>query len=101
MVKKQMPIIDVEQVAKLALLPLTDEEKKLFASQLASVLSYVTKLNEVDTNHVEPTAQVTGLTNVFRDDEIDTTRILSQKDALKNASATHNGFIKVKSILWT
>jgi aspartyl-tRNA(Asn)/glutamyl-tRNA(Gln) amidotransferase subunit C len=95
-----MPAIDVERVAKLAMLPLTDDEKKLFASQLSSILSYVAKLNEVDTTNVEPTAQVTGLTNVFREDEVDTTRILSQNEALKNAPASYNGFVKVKVIIW-
>ena len=98
MVKKQMPTIDVDRVAKLARLPLTDDEKKLFASQLSSVLSYVAKLNEVDTNNVEPTAQVTGLTNVFREDAVDETRILPQSEVVKNATGSYNGYIKVKVI---
>lgn len=95
-----MPVIDVERVAQLAMLPLTDDEKKLFTPQLSSILSSVTKLDEVDTTDVEATAQVTGLVNVFREDEIDATRILSQKDALKNAPESHNGFVKVKVIVW-
>ncbi len=98
MLKKQTPVIDIDRVEKLAMLRLTDEEKKLFTTQLSSVLTYVTKLNECDTTSVEPTAQVTGLTNVFREDEVDTSRMLSQKEALKNAPASYSGFVKVKII---
>ena len=48
---------------------------------------------------VEPTTQVAGLLNVYRDDTIDESRILSQEDALKNTPASHNGYFKVPAIL--
>jgi len=57
---------DVKHVAKLANLPLTDEEIKKFQEQLSSVVSYIDELQEVDTKDVEPTSQTTGLENVFR-----------------------------------
>jgi len=88
--------IDVSHIAKLANLPLTKAEEKLFSKQLSSTLSYVQQLDEVETEKVEPTAQVTGLMNVFREDVI--TPGFSQEEALKNAPAQYKGFFKVKSI---
>lgn len=89
--------IDVKHIAKLANLPITDEEEKKFETQLGETLSYIEMLQEVDTKNVKVTNQVTGLENVFREDEVKSS--LSQEDALKNASATQNGFFKVAAIL--
>lgn len=89
--------INIDHIAKLASLPLTDEEKEKFGKQLSSILDYFEKLNQVDTSKVEPTSQVTNLENVFKDDE--TKPSLSQEDALKNTNSKHNGFFKVKAIL--
>lgn len=88
---------DISHVAKLANLPLTDEEKKKFESQLEETIKYIEGLNKVDTEGIEPTSQVTGLENVLREDEIKPP--LSQEQALSNAKSTHNGFFKVKGIL--
>lgn len=89
--------INLTHVAKLANLPLTDEEKKKFEGQLSETLDYVAQLEEIDTKNVEPTSQVTGLENVFREDIVAPS--LSQEEALKNAKSTHNGFFRVKTIL--
>lgn len=59
---------DVRHIAKLARLKLSDAEVKKFTKEMDSILRYVEMLNEVNTENVEPTAQVTGLTNVFRED---------------------------------
>lgn len=88
--------IDVSHVAKLANLPLTPEEKEKFGKQLGDILSYIEKLNEVDTNGIKPTSQVTGLENVTREDTASPS--LSQDEALKNAKEKHSGFFKVKAI---
>ncbi len=61
----------VKHVAKLARLDLTDDEAARFAGQLSDVLSYMEILEEVDTDGVEPTSQVTGLTNVTRKDKVE------------------------------
>lgn len=61
----------VKHVAKLARLELTDGEARKFAGQLSDVLSYMEILDEVDTEKVKPTSQVTGLVNVLRNDEAD------------------------------
>lgn len=61
---------DVEHIAKLARLELTDDEKELFASQLSSVLSFVDQLSEVDTSGIQHGYQVDGLDNVMDADEV-------------------------------
>lgn len=88
---------DISHVAKLANLPLTDEEKKKFEKQLEETITYVESLDKVDTKGVEPTSQVTGLENVTREDVVKPS--LTQEQALSNAKQTHNGFFKVKGIL--
>lgn len=88
---------DISHIAKLANLHLTDEEKKKFESQLGETIRYIEGLNEVDTEGIEPTSQVTGLENVTREDVVRPS--LTQEEALSNAKSTHNGFFKVKGIL--
>lgn len=61
---------DVKHIAKLARLGLDESQIKKFAKQLDTIFAYVGVLNEVDTSHVEPTSQVTGLKNVTRPDEV-------------------------------
>jgi len=64
-------MIDKEQVkhiAKLARIRLNEKEVEKFKRELSSVLDYVEKLKEVDTENVEPISQVTGLENVMRED---------------------------------
>ncbi len=89
--------IDVKHIAKLAELPLKDEEIKKLEGQLESTLEYIEQLNEVDTNNIEPTSQVTGLENVMREDIA--TESLTQEQALSNSDQTFNGLFKVKGIL--
>jgi len=89
--------LDVSRVAKLASLPLTDDELKTIAAQLEETLAYIEELNEVDTKNVEPTSQVTGLENVMRKDK--TGKSLTQEEALTNTSHTHNGYVIVPGIL--
>jgi len=90
---------DVLHVAKLAKLDLADKEVTKFTPQLDKIVDYISELSEVDTKDVEPTSQTTGLTDVFRQDEINSTEVLSQDQALSGTDATHNGYFKVKAIL--
>lgn len=62
----------VLHIAKLARLTLTPEEVESMTKELSSILNYIDVLSEVDTSNVEPTAQVTGLTNALRKDEVHT-----------------------------
>lgn len=87
----------VEHIAKLARLNLTDADAKLYSQQLSDILNYVEKLQAVDTTGVEETSQVTGLTNIMRDDKIKESGI---SDELVNcAPESGNGYIKVPKIL--
>lgn len=95
--KKSSSTINITHTAKLANLPLSEEEKKKFEQQLSETLTYVESLNDIDTKNVNATSQVTGLENVLRDDVAGPS--LSQKDALKNSKSTDNGFFKVPAIL--
>lgn len=60
----------IEQIAELARLALSEKEKKIYAEQLSVVLDYIDMLNEVDTEGVAETCQVTGLEDVVRADEV-------------------------------
>lgn len=62
--------MDVKHVAKLANLPLSPDEEKKYDTQLTAILDYVDQLQQVDTAGVEPTSQVTGLTDVVREDAV-------------------------------
>jgi aspartyl-tRNA(Asn)/glutamyl-tRNA(Gln) amidotransferase subunit C len=59
---------DIKHIADLARLELTEEELLKYGEQLSRVLEWVGQLNEVDTENVEPTAQVTGVKNILRED---------------------------------
>ena len=91
-----LSIDDVKHVAKLANLTLTEEEIKKFQGQLSQILDYVNQLQEVDTSGIKETSQVTGLENVFREDEV--TKSFSQKQALSNAKNVYQGYVKVPHV---
>ncbi|OGD70199.1 hypothetical protein A3A84_00400 [Candidatus Collierbacteria bacterium RIFCSPLOWO2_01_FULL_50_23] len=90
---------DVAKVGILANLPLTEDEKKLFADQFSMTIDVVNQLNEIDTKGITPTSQVNHLENVTRPDVIDDDRVLTQEQALSGAKNTHQGFFVVKQIL--
>jgi aspartyl-tRNA(Asn)/glutamyl-tRNA(Gln) amidotransferase subunit C len=88
---------DVEQVAKLARLEITETEKEAFTQQLSGILTYVEKLNALKTAGVEPTATVLGQTNVFREDKARPS--LPVEKALANAPEQAAGFFVVPKII--
>lgn len=90
--------IDVKHVAKLANLAPSSSQIKLFEKQLQSVLDYISKLNEVDTEKIDETSQITGLENVLREDNADSSRTLSQDEALSNTKSKKNGLFKAKGV---
>lgn len=90
--------INVPHVAKLANLTLTDKEIRTFEKQLQTVLDYIEKLNELNTEKVGETSQTTNLENIFRDDKIELNNSLSQDEALSNTKSQHSGFFKVKGV---
>lgn len=89
----------VNHMAKLARLGLTDKERKKFQRELSSILDFVEKLNEAKTEKVEPTAQVTGLENVSRPDKGRAKSKREGEKLLELAPETKDGYVKVKAVL--
>jgi len=88
---------EVEKVANLARLALTDGEKAAFARQLSQILTHVETLKQYDTKGVEPTATVPGQANVFRPDDVRPS--LSIESAVANAPESVDGFFVVPKII--
>ncbi|MBI3193668.1 MAG: Asp-tRNA(Asn)/Glu-tRNA(Gln) amidotransferase subunit GatC [Ignavibacteriae bacterium] len=90
-------IKEVEHVANLARLEFTDDEKETFTHQLNDILSYMEKLNELDTSNVEPLSHVIELQNVFRDDTVKQSP--PRDEMLKNAPSKNEKFFKVPKVI--
>ncbi|MBM4121871.1 MAG: Asp-tRNA(Asn)/Glu-tRNA(Gln) amidotransferase subunit GatC [Nitrospira sp.] len=88
---------EVEHVAKLARLELTEAEKDAFSEQLSSILTYVEKLKGLNTEGVEPTATVLEQANVFREDK--SRPSLSVEKALANAPESEEHYFAVPRII--
>ncbi|MGQ9873757.1 MAG: Asp-tRNA(Asn)/Glu-tRNA(Gln) amidotransferase subunit GatC [Chloroflexus sp.] len=87
---------EVRHVARLARIALSDEEIALMQAQLSAILDYIEMLQEVDVNNVPPTAQVTGLTTVWRPDVVG--EMLTQEQALANAPDQQDGMFRVRAV---
>lgn len=90
-------IEEVEKIAKLAKLKFTEPEKQKMAIQLADILNYVEKLNELDTSNVQATHHVLNLVNVYREDK--TSQCLPPEQATKNAPKKMNNFFSVPKVI--
>jgi aspartyl-tRNA(Asn)/glutamyl-tRNA(Gln) amidotransferase subunit C len=89
--------IDVDHVARLARLALTDEERERFGQQLVQILEHAERVREVAAEDVPPTAQPVPLSNVFRDDVPRPS--LTQEDALAGAPEVEQNRFKVPRII--
>lgn len=87
----------LHKVAHLARLNIKPEEEEKLLKDMSEILTWVEKLNELDTEGVEPLTHMTLETNVLRKDEPKTT--ISQAEALKNAPARDDHFFKVPKVL--
>jgi len=88
---------DVEHVAKLARLALTDEEIEELTGQLGTILEHATQVSALDTGDVAPTAHPVPMVNVFRSD--DTRPCLDRDEVLAEAPAAEDGRFRVPRIL--
>ena len=88
---------DVEKIAELARLKFSEEELENFTPQMNEILSYMDKLNELDTENVKPLSHPVEQSNVFRDDEMKTS-ILAE-DTLKNAPSKDEHHFKVPKVI--
>ncbi len=88
---------EVARIARLARIKLPDGELEKYRTDLNKVLGYIEVLKTVNTDGVEPLAQVTGFENIFRDDEVVETEIADE--ILKIVPETSGRFIRVKKVL--
>lgn len=88
---------DVEKIAKLAKLKFSDEELENFTPQMNEILNYMDKLNELDTENVEPLSHPVEQINVFREDKLK--QSISTEDALKNSPVKDEQYFKVPKVI--
>jgi len=88
---------EVEHIAWLARIELSEDEKKLFLTQFNDILAYFQKINKVDTTGIEPTRHVLEIKNVFREDEARPS--LSIEEVFKNAPRKERGYFKAPRII--
>ena len=90
-------IEEVEKIAHLARLFLTDDEKKQLSKELSIILEYMDTLNELNTSNIKPLSHPLDLVNVFREDQLGES--LSTEDALKNAPDKTDKYFKVPKVI--
>ncbi|NQU17589.1 MAG: Asp-tRNA(Asn)/Glu-tRNA(Gln) amidotransferase subunit GatC [Candidatus Saganbacteria bacterium] len=89
--------INIDQVANLARLNLTEEEKKLFGEQLSNVLDHAEELQKLNTDNVKPTSHAIPMKNILREDKVVPCK--NTKDILKNAPEEEDNMFKVPRII--
>lgn len=89
---------DVLKLAQLARISLSEEEVAEYSEELSAILQYVEMLSNVNVEGLQPTNQVTGLTNVMRDDEV-IDYGYTPEDLLKDAPAVQDNQLKVKRMI--
>ena len=87
---------DIEYVAKLAKLKLSEEEKEKFIPQMGDIINFANKISELDTENVEPTQHILETHNVFRKDEV--VPSYKREDIIKNAPEKEAGCIIVPGV---
>lgn len=95
-------LFDIKTTKKMALLSnlsLDKKEQRYLTKQFNETVRIIDFLNELETQDVEGTYHVTGLTNVFREDAVQKDRILTQKQALSNAKRVYKSFFVAKGII--
>ena len=97
MKKRGLSKKDVEHVAQLARLEISEQEKELFTEQFNEILEYFKRIDKLDTKGVQPTYNVLEITNVSRKDEIEPS--LSKENALGNAPKKEKNFFKAPRIV--
>ena len=93
----KITLADVEHVARLARLELTDGEKNLFAGQMDAIIGYVEKIRELDTEGVIPTSHAVPMENAFREDVVRSS--IGVEQALGNAPQRVDTFYKVPKVI--
>ena len=90
---------EVEHIAELAKIGLTEKEKEKFSEELSDILEYIEQLKEINTKNIEPVSQVTGLVNVVREDVADDFGEDGRKKIINNFPEEKEGYVKVKQVM--
>ncbi|BCS55601.1 Asp-tRNA(Asn)/Glu-tRNA(Gln) amidotransferase subunit GatC [Geobacter sp. SVR] len=93
----KITVAEVEYVARLARLDLSEEEKGLFAGQMDAILGYVEKLGELDTDGIQPTSHAVPMENAFRQDRAEPS--IGVEKALANAPNRLESFYRVPKVI--
>ena len=90
-------IEEVRYIAALARLRFSEEEEGRVAQQMSSILDYMAKLNELDTEDVPPMSHVLDLNNVFREDVVE--ERITREEALRNAPESDSDYFRVPKVI--
>ena len=96
-ISKRISEKEVEHIAWLAKIELSEEEKRLFTKQFNEILEYFRKIDELDTEKVPPTYHVLDLANVFRKDEVEPS--LPKEESIRNAPKKEKTYFKAPKII--
>lgn len=94
----KLSVEQIEEIAKLARLELSEPEKKMYAGQLSIVLDYFQMMNEVNTDGVPETCQVTGLEDVVRGDKVEECDVDVEKKLIESFPEKMGKLLKVRAV---
>jgi len=89
--------VDVKKVAELARLEFNEAQTEKFTKQLSNILEYIEKLNELDTDDVEPTSHVLDISTPLREDKVQ--KLLTIDEVLQNAPESEDDFFVVPQVI--
>jgi aspartyl-tRNA(Asn)/glutamyl-tRNA(Gln) amidotransferase subunit C len=89
---------EVKKIANLARIEISEEEAEKYATELSDILGFVEKLNEADTDEVEPIAHITGAKNVIREDRVVEYSDDTKESIINNFPEKKDRFNKVKAV---
>ncbi len=94
----QITVEDVQKIAQLARLQLSEKELKKAAEDLAGILNHFSQIQHIDTTNVPAADDMSGMKNVSREDAAAAEALCKPEDVIKTAPETHNGQIKVTAV---
>lgn len=97
--KEKLSIIEVEHIADLARIKLTESEKIKYTEDLSAVLSYIDQLSEVNTDNIPIAANADGLINAVREDKAEDCDVETKEKIIASAPLAEKGYIKVKAVM--
>jgi len=90
---------EIKHIASLARIELTEDEEERYRKEMSAILEYVRKLDELDTDGVEPIGHITGMVNVLREDVVLEASDEEKRRIMENIPEKRDGCIRVKQVL--